>query len=45
VTALFVLDGLAALGPAGLTAAAQDLTETLAAVHPGARFTSRLLSS
>jgi DNA/RNA-binding domain of Phe-tRNA-synthetase-like protein len=45
VTALFVLDGLAALGPAGLTAAAQDLTETLAAVHPGARFSSRLLSS
>jgi DNA/RNA-binding domain of Phe-tRNA-synthetase-like protein len=45
VTALFVLDGLAALGPAGLTAAGQDLTETLAAIHPGARFTSRLLSS
>jgi DNA/RNA-binding domain of Phe-tRNA-synthetase-like protein len=45
VTALFVLDGLASLGPAGLAAAAQDLTTTLAAVHPGARFTSRLLSS
>lgn len=45
VTALFVLDGLASLGPAGLTAAARDLTETLAAVHPGARFTSRLLGS
>jgi DNA/RNA-binding domain of Phe-tRNA-synthetase-like protein len=45
VTALFVLDGLATLGPAGLAAAAQDLTQTLAAVHPGARFSSRLLSS
>ncbi|HEY7323437.1 MAG TPA: phenylalanine--tRNA ligase beta subunit-related protein [Streptosporangiaceae bacterium] len=45
VTAVFVLDGLAALDPAGLLTAAQDLTETLAAVHPGARFTSRLLSS
>ncbi len=45
VTALFILDGLAALGPAGLAAAGQDLTETVAAVHPGARFTARLLSS
>jgi len=43
VTAVFVLDGLATLGPAGLAAAGQDLTQTLAAVHPGARFTSRLL--
>lgn len=43
VTAVFVLDGLATLGPAGLAAAGQDLTETLAAVHPRARFTSRLL--
>jgi hypothetical protein len=45
VTALFVLDGLASLGTAGLAAAAQDLTETLTAVHPGALFTSRLLNS
>jgi DNA/RNA-binding domain of Phe-tRNA-synthetase-like protein len=45
VTAVFFLDGLATLGPAGLAAAGQDLTETLAAQHPGARFTSRLLGS
>src|SRR5215469_18864533 len=45
VTAVFVLDGLATLGPAGLAAAAQDLTKTLAAVHPGARFASRRLGS
>jgi DNA/RNA-binding domain of Phe-tRNA-synthetase-like protein len=43
VTAVFFLDGLATLGPAGLAAAGQDLTETLAAQHPRARFTSRLL--
>jgi DNA/RNA-binding domain of Phe-tRNA-synthetase-like protein len=45
VSAVFVLDGLASLGPAGLTSAGQDLTETLAALHPGARFTARLLGS
>jgi len=45
VTAVFVLDGLASLGPAGLAAAGQDLTETLAALHPGARFAARLLGS
>lgn len=48
VTAVFVLDGLATLGPAGLAglaAAGQDLTETMAALHPAARFTSRLLGS
>jgi DNA/RNA-binding domain of Phe-tRNA-synthetase-like protein len=44
-TAVFVLDGLATLGPGGLAAAGQDLTEALAALHPGARFTSRLLGS
>ena len=45
VTAVFVLDGLASLGPAGLAAAGQDLTEALAALHPGARFAARLLGS
>jgi DNA/RNA-binding domain of Phe-tRNA-synthetase-like protein len=45
VTAVFVLDGLASLGPAGLAAAGQDLTETLTALHPGARFAARLLGS
>jgi DNA/RNA-binding domain of Phe-tRNA-synthetase-like protein len=45
VTAVFVLDGLASLGSAGLAAAGQDLTETLAALHPGARFAARLLGS
>jgi DNA/RNA-binding domain of Phe-tRNA-synthetase-like protein len=43
VTAVFVLDGLATLGSAGLAAAGQDLTETVAALHPGAAFTSRQL--
>jgi DNA/RNA-binding domain of Phe-tRNA-synthetase-like protein len=41
--AVFVLDGLAALGEAGLQAAGDDLTATLAALHPGAQFASRLL--
>jgi DNA/RNA-binding domain of Phe-tRNA-synthetase-like protein len=48
VTAVFVLDGLAALGSAGsagLAAAGQDLTETLAGLHPGAAFASRLLGA
>jgi DNA/RNA-binding domain of Phe-tRNA-synthetase-like protein len=45
VSVVFFLDGLATLGPAGLAAAGQDLTETLTALHPGARFTSRLLGS
>jgi hypothetical protein len=40
---VFVLDGLAALGMAGLQAAGDDLTATLAALHPGARFAARLL--
>jgi len=45
VTAVFVLDGLAALGPSGLADAGLDLTETLAAVHPDARFSTRLVGS
>jgi DNA/RNA-binding domain of Phe-tRNA-synthetase-like protein len=43
VRALFVLDGLAALGEAGLHAAADDLTATLATLHPGAQFAARVL--
>jgi DNA/RNA-binding domain of Phe-tRNA-synthetase-like protein len=41
--AMFVLDGLAALGEGGLHAAADDLTATLAALHPAARFAARVL--
>jgi len=41
--AIFVLDGLAALGDAGLQAAGDDLMATLAALHPGAQFAARLL--
>jgi DNA/RNA-binding domain of Phe-tRNA-synthetase-like protein len=44
VTAIFVLDGLAPLGSAGLAAAGHELTETLATLHPGARFCSRELA-
>jgi DNA/RNA-binding domain of Phe-tRNA-synthetase-like protein len=43
VRALFVLDGLAALGEAGLQAAGDDLMAKLAALHPGARFAARTL--
>jgi DNA/RNA-binding domain of Phe-tRNA-synthetase-like protein len=43
VRAVFVLDGLAALGEAGLQDAGDDLTGTLQALHPGARFAARLL--
>jgi DNA/RNA-binding domain of Phe-tRNA-synthetase-like protein len=45
VTAVFVLDGLAGLGSAGLAAAGQDLAETLARLHPGTAFSSRLLGA
>ena len=45
MTAVFVLDGLGTLGPDGLLAAGQDLTESLTALHPGAWFASRLLAS
>jgi DNA/RNA-binding domain of Phe-tRNA-synthetase-like protein len=41
--AMFVLDGLAALGVGGLRAAEAELTESLAQLSPGATFTSRLL--
>jgi DNA/RNA-binding domain of Phe-tRNA-synthetase-like protein len=42
-TALFILDGLAALGTDGLHAAAAELTESLARLSPQARFASRLM--
>ena len=42
-TAMFVLDGLGALGLDGLRAAEAELTESLARLNPGATFTSRLL--
>jgi DNA/RNA-binding domain of Phe-tRNA-synthetase-like protein len=41
--ALFILDGLAALGVSGLRAAQAELTESLSALSPGARFAARLL--
>ena len=43
-TAMFVLDGLAALGLDGLHAAGEELTGSLAGLSPGATFTSRLLA-
>jgi DNA/RNA-binding domain of Phe-tRNA-synthetase-like protein len=42
-TAMFVLDGLGALGVGGLRAAEAELTESLAGLSPGATFASRLL--
>jgi DNA/RNA-binding domain of Phe-tRNA-synthetase-like protein len=44
-TAVFVLDELAALGTDGLHAAAAELTESLGALSPGARFASREIRS
>ena len=41
--AMFVLDGLGALGVSGLRAAEEELTGSLARLSPGATFTSRLL--
>ena len=43
-SAMFVLDGLAALGTEGLRAAEAELTGSLARLSPGAAFASRLLS-
>jgi len=40
-SALFILDGLAELGPGGLAEAGRDLAGQLAALHPGARLSSR----
>ena len=42
-TAMFVLDGLGALGAGGLRAAEAELTGSLARLSPGATFASRLL--
>jgi DNA/RNA-binding domain of Phe-tRNA-synthetase-like protein len=42
--AVFILDGLPALGTDGLRAAASELQDTLAALSPGARFASRLIT-
>src|SRR6266851_7743126 len=40
-SAVFILDGLAELGPGGLTEAGQDLATQLAALHPAARLSWR----
>jgi DNA/RNA-binding domain of Phe-tRNA-synthetase-like protein len=40
-SALFILDGLAELGPDGLAEAGRDLARQLAALHPGARLSWR----
>jgi len=40
-SAVFILDGLAELGPAGLAAAGRDLAGQLARLHPGARLSWR----
>jgi DNA/RNA-binding domain of Phe-tRNA-synthetase-like protein len=44
-TALFILDGLGALGTDGLRAAAAELTGSLARLSPQARFASRLIGT
>jgi DNA/RNA-binding domain of Phe-tRNA-synthetase-like protein len=44
-SALFILDGLAALGEGGLTAAGEALTDHLARLNPGADLTSRRIGS
>jgi DNA/RNA-binding domain of Phe-tRNA-synthetase-like protein len=40
-SAMFILDGLAELGPGGLMTAGQDLAGQLTALHPGARLSWR----
>jgi DNA/RNA-binding domain of Phe-tRNA-synthetase-like protein len=40
-SAVFVLDGLAALGPDGLTAAGDQLTDALAQLHPAVGIATR----
>jgi DNA/RNA-binding domain of Phe-tRNA-synthetase-like protein len=44
-SAMFILDGLAELGPGGLMTAGQDLAGQLAALHPGARLSWRLIGA
>jgi DNA/RNA-binding domain of Phe-tRNA-synthetase-like protein len=45
VRAVFILDGLAAIGADGLTAAGQDLAGHLTALHPQARLSWRQIGS
>jgi hypothetical protein len=45
VRAVFILDGLAALGDGGLVDAGQDLAGQLAVFHPGARLSWRLIGA
>jgi hypothetical protein len=42
---MFILDGLAELGPGGLAAAGRDLAVQLAALHPGARLSRRQIGA
>jgi DNA/RNA-binding domain of Phe-tRNA-synthetase-like protein len=44
-TAVFILDGLAALGADGLTAAGRDLSSRLTELNPGATIEQRLIGS
>jgi DNA/RNA-binding domain of Phe-tRNA-synthetase-like protein len=44
-SALFILDGLAELGPDGLVNAGRELAGQLAALHPGARLSWRQISA
>ena len=41
---MFILDGLAELGPGGLMTAGQELAGQLTALHPGARLSWRLMA-
>jgi DNA/RNA-binding domain of Phe-tRNA-synthetase-like protein len=43
-SAVFIVDGLAALGPQGLTAAGHDLTSSLILLNPQAAIASRLIA-
>ena len=43
VSAVFILDGLAALGDSGLMTAGQDLAAQLTMLHPGVRLSGRLI--
>jgi hypothetical protein len=42
---MFILDGLAELGPGGLAEAGRDLAGQLAALHPGVRLSRRRIGS
>jgi DNA/RNA-binding domain of Phe-tRNA-synthetase-like protein len=45
IRAVFILDGLAALGDRELAAAGQDLAGQLARLHPGARLSGRFIGA